>query len=112
MKYLKKFETIEMHRIYWCVSTDINKLKKQLTKLNCPDIFITNAIEDMEYHQDKDDIFIGKYKNKHKNKYHWMIDERGAYFRMQGFKFMGGVILTQQDLDEIELSINSNKYNL
>ena len=109
MKYLKTFEENkrEIGKFYWALKNDPKKFKKQLKKIGCPEITVKKYTNKL-YLFDEDTLFVGVESNSDYN--NWSMSSRGLNFT--GYEYKGPIILSRDELDEIEAEEKSMKYNL
>jgi hypothetical protein len=105
MKYLKyfEFETNEL-KIYWAVRNERNIFKKSLDKIGCPKNIISEFLDQL-YDFD-DTIFVCK------DNLHWFLTESGLSLKRKGYKFQGLIPITLDELKQIEIERDIEKYNL
>jgi len=115
MKYLKLYEDIDpvISRVYWCVNNDKYRCKKQLQKISCPKSSISDFLFQLDMY-DETDLFVGvkTIDYRYVKSYKWEMNHCGSYFIDNGYEYMGPVRLTVEDLEEIEMLKNTDKYNL
>jgi hypothetical protein len=137
MKYLKKFEgkyyykatgdneytikTIE-GKYFWTVKNDENwraSLRKIGIPMNVIENYYANVFRNLDdfriipFNQE-DYIEVGISENPEINKKIYSNDVRsdGVHYRELGYKYMGEVELTPEDIENYEIEQNANKYNL
>lgn len=128
MKYLKYFEN-NTNKTFWLVRTKMPYFEIALKKLNMTKAFITLFINSEHIKKSKiSKIFIpigvgnkSTYYNASNKEYNYNTNEttKKDFFKeskedleSQGFKYMGEVKISKQDLLDWEMENKAKKYNL
>jgi len=112
MKYIKKFEenTREFGKFYWSVDAESKRFRKKLEKINCTNTIIRRYLRNWDFYLTPDVkiLFIGVVSSYHSNK--WDLSKDGLDF--SGYEYKGPIILSKEELTEIETEEKMDKYNL
>ena len=119
MKYLRTYEKITEKRVgvrqYWGVNTDSAYFVKSLEKIGCPENMIKTFVQEVDadreyFNINPDTTFIAcvtYYENET-----WYISPEGSAFANNGYEYMGSPKFTKEEVKQIELEKDANKYNV
>ena len=118
MKYLKHFEENnrfhddggENGKFYWCVDAEPRRFRKELEKIGCPWYTIKGYLRDWPPFPKSDEKFwfISVLSQTGFNS--WNLSKVGL--ESAGYEYKGPILLSRQELDEIEAQEKMEKYNL
>lgn len=110
MKYIKYFEENkrEFGKFYWAVHTEPRKFKKELEKIDCPERIIKDYLKQLQFFKKTDIIFVGVSSEFYNNI--WCISVDGLVEKR--YEYKGPIILSREELDEIEMEKKIEKYNI
>ena len=112
MKYLKHFEenNREYGKFYWCVDKERKRFIKELQKIGCPWYTIRGYLRDWDFYSNSDEnvLFIGVFSNYDMNS--WQLSKVGL--ESAGYEYKGPILLSREELDEIETQEKMEKFNL
>jgi len=110
MKYIKTFEhEIDIFKCYWALRTDKYYFIKQLKKVKCPINIIDSFLEQLIF-TNEDNIFVSL-KSTRTNE-SWNLSVFGAHFVNIGYKFLGPIQLTSDEIEEVNVEKQADKFNL
>jgi len=123
MKYLKIYEKFIMPKLaygfdepfseygkfYFTVHNDKMYLKKQMEKIGCPERIVEYCLGRSTFY-DGAIIFLGVENTERGTQYH--LQDFGSYFIDSGHIYKGPIVLTPEEIEQVEIEKNINKYNL
>ena len=112
MKYLKYFEenTREFGKFYWGVHTEPRRFRKELEKIDCPDRTIKDYLKQLQFFKKTDIIFVGVSSGFYSNT--WCISDGGGGLIQQRYEYKGPILLSREELNEIETEEKIDKFNI
>ena len=104
------FENLDFGKYFYGVHNDNRDfLKKRLEKLVHSNSTIETLLDKSEYYNEGS-IFIGVNYQRYSTQYD--INSSGNYFIEKGFEYLGPLQLSKQEIEEVQIKKNANKYNL
>jgi hypothetical protein len=110
MKYIKTFEKKYNEKIYWSVKKDEYIFKKSLEKIDCPEYFIKQVIDNFNIFSG-DVLYVSFNSVEKYEENEWDVTAIN-WLDSGGYKYMGEIKLTHKELKDIEIQKNLDKYNL
>jgi len=113
MKYIKTYENRDKSQDFiWVLPTD-ERFSKSLIQIGCPYDIVLEFTNNNFLREKYQFVMINKHKNE-KNEYNWgwnplRIKDLHIYEKIPQFK---GYLLTPEEIENIKIEIDANKYNL